>query len=318
MGPGNIAKSFAKGLATIPGAAVRYAVGSRDLGRARAFADAFGFEKAYGSYAELAADPDVDIIYVATPHPQHEEAVILCLNAKKAVICEKPFAPNARQAARMIDCARENGVFLMEAMWTRFLPTIVKTRELIAGGAIGKVLHFNAEFAFRAEVNPEGRLFAPAAAGGSLLDVGVYNMSFCSMIFQKRPDRIQSHLSIGSTGVDEAASVIVNYAGGQSASLYSAIRTNTSHDASIYGEDGYIKLPGYWHGDTVILKNNDGIQEFKLPFEASGFQYEAEEVMACLDSGLLESAIMPLDETLSVLQSLDKIRFDNNLRYPFE
>ena len=317
LGPGNIAKKFAAGLAAAPGA-IAYSIGSRDLGRARAFADEYGFEKAYGSYAELAADPDTDIIYVATPHPQHEEAVILCLNAKKAVICEKPFAANARQASRMIECAKENGVFLMEAMWTRFLPTICKVRELIKGGAIGKVLHVGAEFGFRAEANPKSRLFNPDAAGGSLLDVGVYNISFCNMIYRKQPDRIQSHLALGATGVDEATSVIFNYCGGQSASLYSAIRTSTTHDASIYGEDGYIKLPAYWHGDTVLLNNKDGAQEFKLPMESTGFQYEAIEAMSCLGKGLAQSPVMPLSDTLAVIELLDKIRFDNHLRYPFE
>ncbi|MCL2059339.1 MAG: Gfo/Idh/MocA family oxidoreductase [Oscillospiraceae bacterium] len=318
LGPGNIARRFTGGLSLLPDTAVKYAVGSRDIGRARAFADEHGYEKAYGSYAELVADPDVDIIYVATPHPQHAEAAILCLEAKKAVLCEKPFAATAPQAARMVASARENGVFLMEAMWTRFLPTIVKVRELIADGAIGRPLHVYADFAFRSAVNPKGRLFNPDAAGGSLLDVGVYNISFCNMIFGKQPDRVLSHLAIGETGVDESASVIFNYSGGESATLFSAVRVSTAHDAAIYGEDGYIKLPAYWHGDTILLNNKDGAQEIKAPFVPTGFQYEATEVMSCLDKGLLESPTIPLDETLTIMGLLDKIRFDNNLRYPFE
>ena len=317
LAPGSIANRFAAGLAAARDA-VPYAVGSRDIGRARAFADKYGFEKAYGSYKELAADPDVDIIYVATPHPQHMEAVITCLEAKKAVLCEKPFAPSAFQASRMIECARKNGVFCMEGMWTRFIPAVVKARELIADGAIGKVRHVNADFGFRASVNPEGRLFAPASAGGSLLDVGVYNVSFSSMIFGKQPDRIQSHLQIGSTGVDEIASVLFNYSGGQSAALLSAIRLNTPQDATIFGEDGSIYLPSYWHGDTLLLNNKNGKQEFKIPFESTGFQFEAEEAMSCLEGGKLESAVMPLDETLAVIKTLDKIRYDNHLVYPFE
>jgi predicted dehydrogenase len=318
LAPGSIARRFANGLAAAPNA-VKYAVGSRDIGRARAFADEYGFAKAYGSYKELAGDPDVDVIYVATPHPQHEEAVLTCLDAGKAVLCEKPFAPNARQASRMIARAREKGVFLMEGMWTRFLPGIAKVRELIAGGEIGKVRHVAADFGFRANVDPDGRLFAPGSAGGSLLDVGVYNASFCSMIFGGRqPDRIQSHMQVGSTGVDEITSLLFNYSGGLSAQLLSAIRLNTPQDATIFGEDGYIKLPGYWHGDTVILNNKAGTKEFNFPFEASGFQFEAAEVMSRLDGGHLESAVMPLDETLAVIETLDKIRFDNHLVYPFE
>ena len=317
LAPGNIANSFARGLAELPNAEL-YAVGSRDLGRARAFADKYGFKKAYGNYAELAADPDVDAIYVSTPHPQHAEAAITCLSAKKAVICEKPFAANAVQASQMIDCARENGVFLMEAMWTRFIPSICKVRELIEGGAIGKVQYVYADFGFRAPVNIESRLFNPKAAGGSLLDVGIYDLSFCSMVMKTAPDRVQSHMVIGETGVDESAAMLLGYKDGRNAMLFSAIRVNTAQDAAIYGEDGHIKLPGWWHSDTVILNNKDGEQVFKLPFSSSGFQYEATEVMSCLDKGLPESPVMPLDETLAIHKTMDQIRRDNNLRYPFE
>ena len=317
LAPGNISHKFVKGLTAIPNAEL-YAVGSRNLERAQNFANQYGFQKAYGSYADLVNDPDVEIIYVATPHPQHEEAVIKCLNKGKAVICEKPFAANLAQATRMAECARKNKVFLMEAMWTRFLPTICKVRELIADGAIGKVMHINADFCFRAGIDPNGRLFAPNSAGGSLLDVGVYNISFCSMIFGKQPDRVQSYMNIGTTGVDETASVLLSYNEGGSANLLSAIRLNTPHDASIYGEEGFIKLPGYWCGNTVLLSNKDGYQEIKLPFESSGYQFEAIEVMECLDKGLLESPVMPLDETLNIMKTLDKIRGDNNLVYPFE
>ena len=317
LAPGSIANKFAQGLSAIPNA-VLYAVGSRDLGRAKNFADKHGFKKAYGSYEELAKDPDVDAVYVSTPHPQHEEAVITCLNNGKAVICEKPIAANAAQTSKMIDCARKNKLFLMEAMWTRFLPSICKLRELLAEGAIGKVMHVNADFGFRAGLDPNSRLFAPNSAGGSLLDVGVYNISFCSMIFGKQPDNVQSYLNIGSTGVDETASALLSYNGGQSALVLSAIRLNTPQEATIFGEEGSIKLTPYWCGDSLMLNNKNGSQEIKLPFEHGGFQFEAMEVMSCLEKGLLESSVMPLDESLTVMQTLDKIRKDNNLRYPFE
>ena len=165
LAPGNIANKFTEGLKTIP-EAVLYSVGSRDIKRAEAFAQNYGYEKAYGSYREMAEDPLVDIIYIATPHPQHEEAALLCLENRKAVICEKPIAVNALQTERMIQCARKNNVFLMEAMWTRFLPAICKARELIANGAIGNVRLVYADFGFRTDVNSEGRLFSPALAGG--------------------------------------------------------------------------------------------------------------------------------------------------------
>jgi len=317
LAPGNISIKFAKGLKVIPEAEL-YAVGSRDLGRAQAFADEYGFAKAYGSYKELAEDADVDIIYVATPHPQHEEATILCLENGKAVLCEKPFAANKAQTQRMIDCAIKNKVFLMEAMWSRFLPTFNKVYELIADGAIGNVNHITADFCFRTDVNPQSRLFAPELAGGSLLDIGVYNIALCSDIFGKKPDKIQSYMDIGTTGVDEKASVMFNYIGGQSALLLSAIRVSTTHEAAIYGDAGYIKLPVYWCGSKLILNNKDGTQEFDLPYEATGYQFEAIEAMECLEKGLLESPRMTLKETLEIMETLDQIRADNNLKYPFE
>jgi predicted dehydrogenase len=315
LAPGNIANAFANGLKTVPNA-VLTAVGSRDLDKARDFSDKHGFEKAYGSYKELAADPDVEVIYISTPHNGHEEAALMCLDQGKAVLCEKPFAVNATQTANMINRARANNVFLMEAMWSRFMPSNRKVCKLITDGAIGKVRYITADFGFRADLNPQNRLFRPELAGGSLLDVGIYNLSFCSMIYGKQPKRVQSNFAIGSTGVDEEAALLLDYDEGQSASLFSAIRLNTPQTAAIYGETGSIKLPVYWHTDTVILSNNDGEQEIKT--QAPGFEYEIIEVMECLEKGDKESSILPLSETLEIMQTMDKIRADNNFKYPFE
>jgi predicted dehydrogenase len=315
LAPGTIANKFAEGLKAIPNA-VLYAVGSRDMGRAKTFAEKHGFEKTYGSYRELAEDPNVDIIYVATPHPQHEEAAILCIENGKAVICEKPFAVNAAQVERMIQCARKKNIFLMEAMWTRFLPTVCKARELIKNGAIGNVRLVNADFGFRTDIKEESRLFALAYAGGSLLDVGIYNLSMCSMIYGEQPERIQAHMVKGSTGADEETSLLLSYKGGQSAQLYSAIRLNTMHEAMIIGENGRIELPDYWHGKKLKLINKDGVKEFDLPFEASGYQFEALEVMRCLEEGKKESSVMPLEESLAIVKTMDRIRKDCGLRYP--
>lgn len=317
LGPGRIAVQFARGLQLLP-EAQRYAVGSRDAGRAEAFAREYGFEKAYGSYEELVADEAVEAVYVATPHPMHVEAVLLCLEHGKHVICEKPFAVNAAEAARMIEAARSRKLFLMEAMWTRFLPGVRKAVALIREGAIGQPRHVAVDFGFRAEVDPQSRLFAPALAGGSLLDVGVYCLSFLSLVFGQQPERIQSHLSIGATGVDEAATALLNYGGGRSAFMLSAVRVNTAQEAIIYGDAGSIRLPEFWHAQHLLLKNADGEQPFHLPFEGFGFQFQIQEVMDCLSRGETESAIMPLSETLAILQTMDSIRFQNKLRYPFE
>lgn len=317
LAPGRIANSFAQGLAVIKDA-TPWAVGSRDLGRAKAFADQYGFVKPYGSYEELAKDSDVDAIYVATPHPMHEAAVLTCLDHGKAVLCEKPFAVNHKQAENMVNRARENKVFLMEAMWTRFLPAVRKAVSLVEASAIGKVRHVSADFGFRTDIDPTGRLFAPQMAGGSLLDVGVYNLAFCSMTLKKQPDNIVSHLQLGQTGVDEVATAMLQYDGGATAFVLSAIRLNTRHEAVIYGEQGHIRLPSYWNSTKVILNNHEGEQVFDLPYESSGFQFEAMEVMACMRSGKTESPLMPLDETLALAATMDKIRRDNDLIYPFE
>jgi len=318
LAPGTIANKFATGLGVVPDA-VKYAVGSRDIRRAEAFAKKHGFEKAYGNYHELVNDPQVDIVYVATPHTQHEEAAMACINAGKAVLCEKPIAVNANQTKRMIQCARRNHVFLMEAMWTRFLPTLCKTRELLANGAIGDIRLVYADFGFQAEVNPESRLFAPAYAGGSLLDVGIYNLSFCSMVFGARPERIQSHMVIGGTGVDEETALLFSYKEGQSALLNSSLRYNTPHIAHIIGTNGRIELPDYWHATVLRLYNGRGelAHEFNVPpYESEGYQFEAIEVMRCLDQGLKESPVMPLDESLAIMQTADLIRKENRLFFP--
>lgn len=317
LAPGRIANSFAEGLKLLPQGEA-YAVASRDLLKAQAFAEKHGFRKAYGSYEELARDEAVDAVYVSNPHPFHEESVVMCLKHGKAVLCEKPLAVNQHQVEHMIAATRENKAFLMEAMWTRFLPAVRKTAALIRDGAIGRVVHVSADFGFRSTVNPEGRLFAPRLAGGSLLDVGVYNLAFCSMIFGEQPESIQSHLTIGETGVDEIATALLRYSGGRSAFIVSAVRMNTAQEAVIYGEEGMIRVPEYWHGKEILLKNRSGEQTLHIPFEASGFQFEIQEVMDCLKRGEKQSAIMPVEESLAIARMMDSIRQAAGLRYPFE
>ncbi|MCL2433283.1 MAG: Gfo/Idh/MocA family oxidoreductase [Clostridia bacterium] len=317
IGPGRIANKFVKGLAVAPGA-VCLAVASRELSRAQAFAAEYGIAKAYGSYKELAADPQIDIVYIATPHPQHEAAALLCLEHGKAVLCEKPMAANLAQATRMATLAREKKLLLMEAVWTRTLPSTVKALELIAEGAIGEVRRLEASFAFNAPFNPEGRLFNPDAAGGALLDVGCYNLSLAHWVFGGEPSRVQAHMAIGESGVDEETSIQLSYPDGRSAQLFCAVRLSTKHDARVYGRSGYIELPSYWNGAQVVLNNTEGKQVFDLPYEATGYQFEAMEAMRCLREGLTESPLLPLDATLSVIKTMDGVRSACGLAYPFE
>lgn len=317
LGPGSIANSFAKGLQSVSDAKL-YAVGSRTPEKAEAFADKFSAPKRYGSYEALAADPDIHAIYVATPHPQHKDAALLCLNYGKAVLCEKPFTVNAKEAAEVVDLARANDLFVMEAMWSRFFPAMARVRALLADGAIGEPRMLLADFGFRAGVDPQSRLFSPAFAGGGLLDVGVYTISLASMIFGT-PTDISGLAQIGATGVDEQAAMTLKYTNGQIASLTTGIRINTPHEAVILGTDGSIKINApWWNASSLVLNANGKREDVSVPYEGQGMNYQAQEVQSCLRAGKTESAIMPLGETLSIMQTMDTLRSQWGLKYPME
>lgn len=318
LAPGNIAHQFARGLKVIPDAEL-LAVGSRSKERADKFADEFDVPRRYGSYADLVSDPDVDAIYVAPPHPFHKDCSILCLEAGKATLCEKPFAVNTQEVKEMIACARKSGQFLMEAMWTRFIPVMVKTRELIADGAIGEPLMLTADFGFRAGVNPEGRLFNLKLAGGGLLDVGVYTIAMAYMVFGGAPSEITSMAHIGETGVDDQAAIVLGYENGQQALLSCAVRVTTPQEARIMGTKGSIFIPSFWHATSAILSiAGKEPESIEMPFKGNGYEYEAMEVMRCLREGKLESDVVPLDESVSVMETMDKLRAEWGLKYPME
>jgi len=318
LGTGRIAKTFAQGLAVLPDAEL-VAVGSRSQSAADAFGDEFRVPHRHASYVALADDPDVDVVYVATPHSLHRENSRLCLQAGKAVLCEKPFAINAAQAEEVIALARKKRLFLMEAMWTRFLPVLVRVRELLAEGAIGEVRLLNADFGFSATFDPRGRLFDPHLGGGALLDVGVYLVSLASMVFGP-PVRIASMAHLGRTGVDEQAAAILGYERGQLAVLTTAVRTSTPQEAILMGTGGQMRIHSQWWHPTTLTLALEGREEevIYLPFEGNGYHYEAAEVMDCLRSGRLESDVMPLDETLAIMETMDQMRAQWGLRYPME
>jgi predicted dehydrogenase len=318
LGTGRIAGLFATGLTVVPDAELA-AVGSRAIETAERFGDEFGVPRRHASYEALAEDDAVDVIYVATPHPMHHPAVRLCLEAGKPVLCEKPFTINAAQAADLIALARDRRLFLMEAMWTRFLPLIGRFRELIAAGAIGEPRLLTADFGFRHPGGPEHRLFNPDLGGGALLDVGVYLVSLASMVFGAH-DRAIGLAHLGPTGVDEQASLVFGYPGGQLAQLTAATRTDTPQEVTLMGTEGSLRIhPLWWKPTRMTLTRPDGSTEpFDIPYDGNGYGCEAAEVMRCLRAGALESPIMPLDETLAVVQTLDGIRAQWGLRYPME
>ena len=318
LGTGNIAHQFARGVSVLTDAEL-VAVGSRSQETADAFGDEFGVDRRHPSYEALANDPGVDAIYISTPHSLHRENSLLCLNAGKAVLCEKPFMINACEAVDVVDAAREKRLFLMEAMWTRFLPVMVRVKELLAEQTIGDVQMLAADFGFRTNVNPQHRLFDPALGGGALLDVGVYPVSLASMIFGA-PARVAGVAHLGETGVDEQGAMVLGYDGGQIASLYTAVRTNTPHDALIMGTKGSIKINSPWWKPTALTLLVDGADPavIELPYEGNGYNYEAAEVGRCLRAGKLESDQMPLDETLAIMRTLDQIRAEWGLQYPMD
>ncbi len=318
LGTGNIAHQFARGLADTPDATL-VAVGSRSIDTANTFADEFDVERRHPTYEELADDDGVDAVYVSTPHPFHRDNSILLLEHGKAVICEKPFTINAGDAKAVIDVARQRDVFLMEAMWTRYLPAVVRARELIAEGAIGDVRLVQADFGFRAGINPEGRLFNLALGGGALLDVGIYVISMASMILGPRPSRVASTTQIGETGVDEQSAFLLQYPGGELAVLSCAVRTGTAVEARVFGTEGSILLHGpFFKCGALTVKRGGEEEHIDLPLEGNGYNYEAAEVGRCLRVGLKESDVMPLDETLMLMELMDSIRAQWGLSYPME
>jgi len=295
------------------------AIGSRDLTRAQTFANEFAAPHAYGSYEELAVDPTVDAIYIGTPHSFHQAHTLLCLDAGKHVLCEKPLAMNAAQAERMIAKARTKNLVLMEAVWTRFLPALVRVRELVADGAIGEVRLINADFGFRADFDPASRLFNPELGGGSLLDVGIYPLNLAFMLCGE-PVEILTTANLGETGVDEEAAILLRHAGGQLSVLTSALRVDTPREAHILGTAGRITICfPWWAATRIVLHTGNGRdQEWEFSNRGGGYTYEAEAFMTMIRTGSLESAVMPLAESLAILKTMDTLRERWGLSYPGE
>ena len=318
IGLGLISRKFANGLAFAPDAEI-YAVASRSQEKADAFGAEYGASKCYGSYEELAQDPNVDVAYIGTPNNYHLPHTLLCLDAGKHVLCEKPFAVNAKEARVMIDRAREKNLFLMDAFWTRYFPAMFKLRELLAEKAIGDVMLVTADFGGRGPVIPEKRHFNPDLAGGALLDIGSYCLQFASMIYGVQPAEIVSHVAIGETGVDELSVLVFKYSDYEMATLTSALRLGTPHEARVMGTEGYFAIPNFWHpSELTLVRPGREPETFSLPYEGEGFHFEAIEVGRCIRAGLTESPIYPLDETLAIMETLDRIRADWGMRYPFE
>ena len=320
LGTGRIARAFAEGLKhTINGELI--AIASRTFESAQSFANEWEIPHAFGSYEELAGSELLDAVYIATPHTEHLKNAVLCMEKRKAVLCEKPLAINAYQVSEMIQKAKEHDVLLMEGMWSRFPPLMHEVRRLIQENEIGEIRTIHADFGFRPKhKDPEGRLFNPNLGGGSLLDVGIYPLSFSSMLNGK-PKSFVTDWTRGETGVDEQASIILKYPNGSMAILHSSIQSDTSQEAFISGTEGTIRIHKQcWRPQKITISNRKSLKSkvIEHPFSGNGFNYEAEHFSQLLIDGKKESEIMSLNESLEIITLLDEIRGSWGFSYPFE
>ncbi|MEL6537515.1 MAG: Gfo/Idh/MocA family oxidoreductase [Bacteroidota bacterium] len=316
LGTGKIARKFVADLAPTSGEA--YAVGSRQLEKAEGFAREFQIQKAYGSYEDLAADPDIDVVYISSPHSGHYEHTLLCLNAGKNVLCEKPLAVNAQQVSEMIALAKEKNLFLMEALWMYFLPTFRQTQRWIAEGQIGEVTMIRAEFGFPPPYDPSSRLFNPALAGGALLDIGIYPLTLALRLAGAPLKELQSAVKKAPTGVDMATAMQAEFENGVLASLTSTLESRMVNEAVIYGTEGHIQMPLFWSGTNTHLNRNGEVTTYTDDRTTFGYNFEAEAVHACLRSGQNQSPDMDWNTSMELIRQMDRIRRTHEIVYPFE
>jgi predicted dehydrogenase len=336
-GPGAIAHRFAAGLTELPDVTLG-AVASNSKERADAFASEhihlFPDVVPYGSYAQLAADPNIDAVYISNLNTQHAETAELFLSMGKPVLCEKPFALNAAQTDRMIQCARKHDVFLMEAMWTRFLPVTIKVREWIQEGRIGTLVRAYSDFGMTLMTEENRRTVALEKGGGALLDLGVYPISFFSMLFGSEPREVLTTVTQARTGVDASFEVVFRYEEQErpfgkdhpTASASVSIDNAFSNSMKVIGSEGYIEIKDFWMGKSAMLyqKDPDGFfgsrptEVYEPEYRSTGYQYEAAEVAECVRAGKKESPVMPLSETRSIMALMDRLRSSWGIIYPQE
>ncbi|QYF95490.1 Gfo/Idh/MocA family oxidoreductase [Massilia sp. PAMC28688] len=313
IGTGKIARAFATALKETPQAMLA-GVGSRNLDSAQAFCAEFG-GAAYASYEALAAAGDIDIIYIATPHPLHAENAMLVLSHGKAVLCEKPFTMNRREAEQVVALARARKLFLMEAMWTRFTPALAAVRQAIADGEIGAVRQLHVDFGFAATTDPLHRLNNRALGGGALLDLGIYPLSIASALLGPIKS-VVAQADLGPTGVDLQTAFLLRHDSGAMAVCSCSLVARTPAELTVSGELGHVRMNTMFHRATSITISTDrGARTIPTPYLGNGYVYEAVEAGRCLRAGLLESPAMPQGETLALMGVMDEIRRQIGLHY---
>jgi len=318
LGTGKIANAFKEAI-TVCSDAKLVGAASRSLEKANCFVKDLKDVKAYGSYLELVQDKSIDAVYIATPHPYHKENALMCLNHNKAILCEKPFTLNANDAKEVYELAIEKKLFIMEAMWTKFLPTIKRVQEWINLDRIGEIRMIKADFGYKMPFDASHRIFNAALGGGGLLDVGIYPVMFTTLFLGLNPISIQSEAYIGQTGVDLQAAMILKYNEGQLALLSCAVVTDTPKEAILIGTKGKIVIPQFYKANQAYLYV-DGrlVEEFNEPFIKNGYEYEINEVNHCLKNHQTYSESYPMETTIKILEIMDTIRKQWNLIYPME
>lgn len=319
LGCGHIAHSFAHSMQFVENAEIS-AVASRTPGKAAKFAAQFKVARSFTTYEDLVAQADLDVIYIATTHNFHYANMLLCLENNKAVLCEKAFTLNRFQAEDVFQRARAKKLFVMEGMWMKFNPCFQYLQNFIREGKIGDVRLIKANFGIHVPFNPSHRLYNPNLAGGSLLDLGVYPLTFARVLYEKSPVRIESTAYLGKTGVDEESSYILEFPEKKQAMLYASCRVETPHVASIFGTMGRIQVPNFFHpsGFEWTYNNDSKVQKVDLPYDSPGYQYEIEEVNFCLQKGKMESKIQSWTDSLEIMSLMDNIRQQWRLKYPDE
>jgi predicted dehydrogenase len=307
LGAATIAEKFAAGLKELPNA-VCYAVASRSITKAEKFKQKNGFEKAYGSYEAMLADPLVDIVYIATPNNVHFEHTLMSLEANKAVLCEKPFASDYEQVKEMVKTARNKNLFLMEALWSRFLPSMEMLKKQIEEGAVGTPRLLEANFGFKAKYDPESRLFNPELGGGSLPDIGIYPL-FLALYLFGNPTSVKVVSIPAPTGTDMTTSILMKHKQGEISVLTSSFAMWLDTEAKVFGENGSLKLERMFHIPTKLMlrKGDEPEQEIPINSFGNGYNYEAAEVMDCLDRGETESRKLPLSFSFDLIKLLDEV-----------
>jgi len=318
IGTGTISNLFAEGLTTLNHACI-HAVGSRNQATADVFAEKWQVSRVYDSYEDLFADPDVDVVYIGTPHNFHFQNVRDALNAGKHVLCEKPFTLNGVEARQLVTLASHKNLFLMDAMWNRFQPWFQVVGDLLKEERLGELMHFKADLSFGFDVGPEHRIYNRDLGGGSLLDLGVYPIALASA-FLGKPSEIKSMAHLYHTGVDDQVSMLFGYPSGATAELGCSSRYLSKNNATLHGTRGFLEIHGMIIRPDKISIHEQGLGkvEIETPHTSNAYQYEAQAVMEMLEEGRIEHPLMPLDETIEIMDTMDQIRGSIKVSYPGE